>query len=83
MKHIRSDYNRRIQDNDNLIPEDEPVFLLRGQDFLAPFLLEEYARRMRALGHGYISDMIRDHALNMLDWQDRHGCKIADCPKED
>ena len=34
MKHDRSDYNR-IQDPDGLIPVDEPVFLLRGQDMSA------------------------------------------------
>lgn len=31
MKHARVDYNR-IQDPANLIPDDEPVFLIRGQD---------------------------------------------------
>lgn len=31
MKHARPDYDR-IQDPAGLIPEDEPVFLLRAQD---------------------------------------------------
>lgn len=31
MRHARQDYER-FQDPANLIPEDEPVFLLRGQD---------------------------------------------------
>lgn len=31
MKHAREDYNR-IQDPANLIPDDEPVFLVRAQD---------------------------------------------------
>lgn len=31
MKHAREDYNR-IQDLEGKIPEDEPVFLIRGQD---------------------------------------------------
>jgi len=31
MKHEREDYSR-IQDSGGLIPEDEPVFLLRAQD---------------------------------------------------
>ena len=34
MIHARRDYNR-IQDPDNKIPEDEPVFLLRAQDQVA------------------------------------------------
>lgn len=32
MQHNRADYQFRIQDNSGHIPEDEPVFLLRGQD---------------------------------------------------
>lgn len=44
MKHARPDYNR-IQDPAGLIPEDEPVFLLRGQDVLAPSLVKDWAIR--------------------------------------
>lgn len=32
MIHARDDYNKRIQVPDNVIPSDEPVFLLRAQD---------------------------------------------------
>jgi len=35
MLHARKDYNERVQDTAKQIPEDEPVFLLRGQDALA------------------------------------------------
>lgn len=42
MIHARKDYNR-IQDPENKIPENEPVFLLRGQDELAPDTLRQYA----------------------------------------
>jgi hypothetical protein len=31
MKHARDDY-QRIQDPEGKIPDDEPVFLMRGQD---------------------------------------------------
>lgn len=48
MKHARADYNERIQDSANLIPEDEPVFLFRAQDALAPVALDEYARVVEA-----------------------------------
>lgn len=41
MKHAREDYNR-IQDPLNLIPENEPVFLLRGQDILGTQVLTYY-----------------------------------------
>lgn len=43
MKHAREDYNRRIIDVDGTIPENEPVFLFRGQDKLAPQVLDFYA----------------------------------------
>lgn len=42
MKHARPDYDR-IQDPDGLIPADEPVFLLRGQDKFAAETLRYYA----------------------------------------
>ena len=35
MKHERSDYNDRVKCVDGSIPEDEPVFLLRGKDPVA------------------------------------------------
>ena len=42
MKHARSDYDR-IQDPSRIIPEDEPVFLLRAQDISAPAAVEKWA----------------------------------------
>ena len=47
MRHAREDYNNRIVDLENKIPKDEPVFLLRGQDVLAPGLLLEWAKQLR------------------------------------
>lgn len=46
MKHARKDYNR-IQDPENKIPEDEPVFLLRGQDRHAPLAVRYYYELLR------------------------------------
>ena len=42
MKHAREDYNR-IQDPEHKIPDDEPVFLIRGQDKVAPSVLRYWA----------------------------------------
>lgn len=42
MKHAREDYNR-IQDPEHKIPEDEPVFLLRGQDKVAASAVRYWA----------------------------------------
>lgn len=43
MKHAREDYNKRIQDSANMIPANEPVFLLRAQDKNAAETLRCYA----------------------------------------
>jgi hypothetical protein len=43
MKHGRKDYNERIQDAAGIIPEDEPVFLLRGQDATASQFVRSWA----------------------------------------
>ena len=56
MKHARNDYNGRIVDLQNKIPEDEPVFLLRAQDKLAPELLLQWAMKLRLLGGDPKSD---------------------------
>jgi len=53
MKHARDDYNR-IQDPAGLIPADEPVFLLRGQDKFAAETLRYYAYLVR---HSRAPDM--------------------------
>jgi hypothetical protein len=53
MKHARDDYNR-IQDPAGLIPEDEPVFLLRAQDKHAAATLRYYAHLV-ALDQGDVS----------------------------
>ena len=42
MKHSRSDYQNRIVDLANLIPENEPVFLLRAKDACALAALHAY-----------------------------------------
>lgn len=42
MRHSRSDYNG-IQDANGKIPEDEPVFVLRGQDRYAPEVIRYWA----------------------------------------
>jgi hypothetical protein len=49
MKHARGDYNR-IQDPAELIPEDEPVFLIRGQDVVGASVVREWARANDRVG---------------------------------
>lgn len=78
MKHARDDYDR-IQDPSGKIPDDEPVFLLRGQDLAAPDTLRAYV----AIAHkaGAANDLLNrvlDHANRMEDWQRRVSRKTPD-----
>jgi hypothetical protein len=79
MIHANEDYTERIQDSAGKIPEDEPVFLLRGQDVLAPSLLLDWASRMRSLGGDpKMADLVRAQAHRMIIWQNENGSKIPD-----
>lgn len=82
MKHARKDYDR-IQDPSGKIPEDEPVFLLRGQDMFAPALLLRWAAEVRLhRGDHEMARMVEDHAQKMIEWQDNvSGQKIPGLPK--
>lgn len=80
MLHARIDYNMRIQDNQNLIPDNEPVFLLRGQDRFAPILLDIYAALTEASPQGSIDiiEATKKHAEAMRVWQEIECKKFAD-----
>jgi len=81
MKHARKDYDR-FQDPAGLIPEDEPVLLLRGQDMCAPATLAFWAKEVRRVGGSEkIASMVEDWAVEMLKWQEKHGNKIPDLPE--
>ena len=81
MLHARADYNR-IQDPEGKIPEDEPVFLLRGQDKLAPSLLDQYAMLADMAGEHQIAELTRGQADRMRDWQRFRVAKLPDLPTE-
>jgi len=82
MKHNREDYEQ-IQDPSGKIPEDEPVFLLRAQDKTAPDTVEMWAARVALEGGDLdIVDHANAHAQLMREWQEEHGCKVPDMPKE-
>jgi len=77
MLHARKDYNR-IQDPENKIPENEPVFLLRGQDKFAPALLLRWASKLRLEGgQPEMARMVEDHAQLMIEWQ-KNKVKLPD-----
>ena len=64
MKHARPDYNR-IQDPMNLIPTDEPVFLLRAQDCTAAEVVDFWASLQPA---GALRNLAMAHAEVMRRW---------------
>jgi hypothetical protein len=66
MKHAREDYNR-IQDPDGLIPEDEPVFLLRAQDAWAATALRIYATSVAAT-NPELADLAWRHSMMFDAW---------------
>jgi hypothetical protein len=73
MKHAREDYDR-IQDK--IIPRDEPVFLLRGQDKASADTVRFWARRNLELGGDIkISVLAEEQAFRMEHW---HIKKVAD-----
>lgn len=81
MRHARADYNR-IQDPAHLIPEDEPVFLIRGQDAVGPETVDHWA--FMAEQEGASKEIIvaaKYQAAEMRKWQHIHGLKTPDMPK--
>lgn len=88
MKHAREDYNR-IQDPAGLIPEDEPVFLLRGQDIFAPKIVMSWARELLQVSKDItdhdkranllmMATMAIEHATEMVEWQHTMRSKLPD-----
>jgi hypothetical protein len=88
MKHARPDYEGRFLDlgapghPDHVIPEDEPVLIVRGQDKAAPATARAWADENDALGgDSALSQLVRHHAVAIEQYQERTGrSKIADMP---
>jgi hypothetical protein len=80
--HARQDYNERIQDSAGLIPEDEPVFLLRAQDVCARAALRTWIQEAMSLNANEdIIQAARDQLDRFGHWRDIHPAKIPDLPK--
>lgn len=83
MKHARSDYDERIQDSAGLIPDDEPVLLVRGQDVMAVPTIEAWIRGARKVGvDPALLDAMEQHRTRVIEWQADHGNKVPDAPAE-
>ena len=82
MKHARKDYDR-FQDPEHRIPEDEPVFLLRAHDMVAPRVVGYWVMVARNAGADVnILKAAEAHARDMVEWQQKHGAKIPDMPED-
>lgn len=82
MRHARSDYDR-IQDPAGLIPYDEPVFLIRGQDAAGPDTVMMWADLVEDMGGDReIVQRAREWATEMRIWQKRHAKKTPDMPAD-
>jgi len=81
MIHARSDYDG-IQDSSGKIPEDEPVFVLRACDALAPAAMMHWATLLEANGGSQAqAQAVRAHAMRMADYaRTKGGHKLPDAP---
>lgn len=78
MRHARTDYDR-IQDPAGIIPHDEPVFLIRGQDKAGPAAVRAWAAEARSRGaRKDILSAALSQANRMEDWQKHIGGKVPD-----
>lgn len=82
MIHARPDYNGRIIDIANEIPKDEPVFLLRGQDRLAPLVVKIWSVLLVLEGGSLGAAMMAyRHAKRMSDYNPENK-KLPDVPPD-
>lgn len=82
MLHARDDYHQ-IQDPRGKIPEDEPVFLLRGQDMCAPGVVRTWAAYAEMQGaKPDIVGAAKQQADRMEAWQREYGSKVPDLPQK-
>ena len=81
MIHEDDKYNDRIIDTEDLIPDDEPVFLIRAQDILSGDIVREYATKYEGISNQLGMDnsekvkSIRKHSRLMDEWKKK---KLAD-----
>lgn len=86
MLHARNDYNARIQDGACIIPADEPVFLLRGQDKFAPIIMDIWCLLVEnePVHDKNLLRCAQEHAEVMRNWQKKTGkVKSPDMHEED
>ena len=78
MIHARKDY-MRIQDPENKIADDEPVFLMRAKDDCMVYALEAWihAAKMRNAKQDIVQSA-ENHLKLVRQWQQENGTKTPD-----
>lgn len=79
MIHARQDY-MRIQDPENKIAEDEPVFLLRAKDAIAPHAVRRWAGLCFDESNVTLANIAFDWVDRMEVWGDLNHSKLPDMP---
>lgn len=75
----RKDYNESIHEIIDQAPSDEPVFLLRGSDKLAPTLIASYVKELVMAGVDQdIIDSAVSQCRKMIEWQEKNGSRVTD-----
>jgi hypothetical protein len=83
VKHARTDYDERIQDSAGLIPKDEPVLLIRGQDQMAITTIEFWIAGAKQVGvDKALIEAMEAHRRRIIQWQAEHGNKVPDAPAD-
>jgi hypothetical protein len=96
VKHLRSDYDT-IQDMGQTrcgrlhmgietatsIDDDEPIFLLRAKDAVAPIVVAYWAKLVEDYGGDReLAASVKKWADEMVEWQNEHGKKMPDAPAD-
>lgn len=84
MIHARSDYDR-IQDPEGIIPEDEPVFLLRAKDDLFIPTVAHWLTLLELYNGDPTSiNCIRGFIDKAIEWREKnnHLTKLPDMPRD-
>lgn len=91
MIHARKDYSRiqdpalldssLLSDGSTPIAEDEPVFLVRAKDRAFVETLESWAEcHLDNGGSREMAEAVWKHIDLAIEWQKKHGVKVADAP---
>lgn len=78
MLHARKDYNR-IQDPLGIIPDNEPVFLLRGQDALTIPVMTRYCELLQQYEVNnklQLIEQVQDHIRKIYSFQRSESGKV-------